>query len=396
MKIAYFDCPSGAAGDMILGALIDAGCPLDLLRTELGKVEVHGYELSASEVRRAGFRGIKANVTVEPHSQFHRRLPEILSLIEKSGLSPRVKGQGTRIFRRLAEAEGLVHGELADRVEFHDVGAVDAIVDVLGSVIGLDALGVSAVHLSPIPIGQGTARGPHGPLPLPAPATLELLKGITIFDNGIREELVTPTGAAILTTLAEGAGTLPPMRLVAIGLGAGSRELSIPNLVRLFLGEGEAPLSEEAIEPLTIVETTLDDMTPQLFEPLMERLLEAGAADVYLTPVIMKRSRPGVVLTVSCLPDRVPTLTDLIFQETTTLGVRWREHRRVRLAREMLRLPTSHGPLTFKIARRGGRVVQVSPEFEEVRRLARERRLPLRALLDQLRQEGWAAFRDSP
>ncbi|MBI1894003.1 MAG: LarC family nickel insertion protein [Candidatus Rokubacteria bacterium] len=288
MKLAYFDCPSGAAGDMILGALVDAGCPLELLRAELAKVEVHGYEISASEVRRAGFRGMKMEVAVEPHSQSHRRLPEILS------------------------------------------------------------------------------------------------------------ELVTPTGAAILTTLAEGAGSLPPMRLEAVGLGAGSWELPIPNFVRLLLGESDAPLSEEAVEPLTMLETTLDDMTPQLFEPLMERLLEGGAVDVYLTPVIMKRSRPGVVLTVSCLPDRVRILTDLIFQETTTLGVRWREHRRVRLARELVRLPTSHGSLTFKVARRGGRVVQVSPEFEEVRRLARERGLPLRALIEQLRQDGWAAFRDSP
>ncbi len=396
MKLAYFDCPSGAAGDMILGSLVDAGCPLELLRAELAKVEVHGYEISASEVRRAGFRGMKMEVAVEPHSQSHRRLPEILSVIEKSGLSSRVKGQGARIFQRLAEAEGRVHGEPPDRVEFHDVGAVDAIVDVLGSVIGLEALGVSAAHVSPIPIGQGTARGPHGPLPVPTPATLELLKGFPIFDNGIQGELVTPTGAAILTTLAEGAGSLPPMRLEAVGLGAGSWELPIPNFVRLLLGESDAPLSEEAVEPLTMLETTLDDMTPQLFEPLMERLLEGGAVDVYLTPVIMKRSRPGVVLTVSCLPDRIPILTDLIFQETTTLGVRWREHRRVRLARELVRLPTSHGSLTFKVARRRGRVVQVSPEFEEVRRLARERGLPLRALIEQLRQDGWAAFRDSP
>jgi len=396
MKIAYFDCPSGAAGDMILGALVDAGCPLELLRAELGKVEVHGYEISASEVRRAGFRGMKMEVAVPPHSQSHRRLPEILSLIEKSGLSSRVKGQGARIFQRLAEAEGRVHGEPPDRVEFHDVGAVDAIVDVLGSVIGLEALGVSAAHVSPIPIGQGMARGPHGPLPVPTPATLELLRGFPVFDNGIQGELVTPTGAAILTTLAEGAGSLPPMRLEAVGLGAGSRELPIPNFVRLLLGEGDAPLSEEAVEPLIMLETTLDDMTPQLFEPLMERLLEGGALDVYLTPVIMKRSRPGVVLTVSCPPDRVPILTDLIFQETTTLGVRWHEHRRVRLARELVRLPTSHGSLTFKVARRGGRVVQVSPEFEEARRLARERGLPLGTLLEELRRDGWAAFRDSP
>ncbi len=396
MKLAYFDCPAGAAGDMILGALVDAGCPLELLRAELAKVDLHGYELTVSEVRRAGFRGKRVEVRVEPQAQHQRRLPEILALIETSGLSPRVKDRGARVFRRLAEAEGRVHGEPPDRVEFHDVGAVDAIIDVLGAVIGLEALGVAVTHLSPLPLGRGITNGPHGPLPVPAPAVLEMLKGLPIFDNGIRGELVTPTGAAILTTLAECAGSLFPMRLQAVGLGAGSRDLLIPNLLRLFLGESDVPLSDEAIESLTMVETTLDDMTPQLFEPLMERLLEAGAVDVYLTPVIMKRSRPGVVLTVSCSPDAVPVVTDLIFQETTTLGVRWREQRRVRLARELHRLPTSFGVLTFKVARRGGQVVQVSPEFEEARRLARERGMSLRDLLDQLRRDGWAAFRDSP
>jgi len=396
MKLAYFDCPSGAAGDMILGALVDAGCPLERLRSGLAGLDVRGFELTASEVRRAGFRGVKIDVGLEPRGHPPRRLPDILALIEKSRLSPWVKEQGSRIFRRLAEAEGRAHGQPPHEVELHDVGAVDAIVDVLGSCIGLEALAIGAVHVSPFPVGRGTAPGPHGPIPVPAPATLELLKGAPVFDNGIPGELVTPTGAAILSTLAEGMGGLPPMRLQAVGLGAGARELPIPNLLRLLVGESDAPLGDEAVESLAIVETTLDDMNPQLFEPLMERLLEAGAVDVYLTPVIMKRSRPGVVLTVSCPPDMTSTLTDLIFQETTTLGIRWREQRRIRLARELRRLSTSHGPVTFKVARRGGRVVQVSPEFEEVRRLARERGLPVRDLLEQLRQDGWAAFRDSP
>jgi pyridinium-3,5-bisthiocarboxylic acid mononucleotide nickel chelatase len=253
-------------------------------------------------------------------------------------------------------------------------------------VAALDALGIEAVHVSPFPLGGGTVETAHGRLPIPAPATTELLRGFPVYDNGVRAELVTPTGAAILTTLAV-PGPPPPMALEGQGWGAGTRDLPIPNLLRVLVGEAAAPGGTET-EALDAVETTIDDMSPQLYEPLMERLLEAGALDVYLTPVIMKRSRPGIVLTALAPPGRVADLSALLFRETTTIGVRWRRVERARLPRELVRVETSLGPITFKVSRLAGRPITVTPEFEEVRRVARERGLPVREALERVRAEG--------
>src|SRR6185295_14997378 len=267
---------------------------------------------------------------------------------------------------------------------------------VTGSCIGLHLLGIDAVHFGALPVGGGFIDGPHGRIPVPGPATAELLKGFPTLDTGIRRELVTPTGAAILTTLAAGAGAMPAMRVTAVGYGAGTMELETPNVLRVFVGEAAvAPTgrpAETPTEPLTEtiiqVETTVDDMSPQLYEPLLERLLDGGALDAWLTPVIMKRSRPGVVLTALCEPGRVADLSRLLFEETSTIGVRWTAYQRARLAREMVRLDTAHGPVTFKVSRLDGRVVTVTPAFEEIRRLARERGLAVRAVLEQARAEG--------
>ncbi len=250
----------------------------------------------------------------------------------------------SRVFQRLAEAEARVHGTTPERVHFHDVGAVDAIVDVTGACIGLHLLGVDAVHVGALPVGGGFVEGPHGRMPVPGPATAELLKGFPTLDTGIRRELVTPTGAAILTTLAAGAGTMPAMRITAVGYGAGTMDLETPNVLRLFVGEASGASGPAPVETIVQVETTVDDMSPQLYEPLLERLLEAGALDVWLTPVIMKRSRPGVVLTVLCEPARVADLSRLLFEESSTIGVRWTAYQRARLEREMVRLDTAHGP----------------------------------------------------
>jgi uncharacterized protein (TIGR00299 family) protein len=408
MKLAYFDCPSGAAGDMILGALVDAGVPFATLERELGGLGLAGYRMECSEVMKAGFRATKVHVHLdgyeegpgyfrrlptseghEPHSRRgeagHRGLAEILDIVERSRLAPEVRDMASRVFRRLAEAEARVHGTTPERVQFHDVGAIDAIVDVTGSCLGLHLLGVDAVHFGPLPVGGGFVQGPHGRIPVPAPAVAELLRGFPTVDNGIRRELVTPTGAAILTTLAAGSGAMPAMRVSAVGCGAGTLELDTPNVLRVFVGEaaGAAPT-----ETVMQVETTIDDMSPQLYEPLLERLLEGGALDAWLTPVIMKRSRPGVVLTALCEPSRVADLSRLLFEESPTIGVRWTAYQRARLAREMVRLDTTHGPITFKVSRLDGRVVTVTPEFEEVRRLARERGLAVREVLEQARAEG--------
>jgi uncharacterized protein (TIGR00299 family) protein len=274
-------------------------------------------------------------------------------------------------------------------VQFHDVGAIDAIVDVTGSCIGLHLLGIDAVHFGALPVGGGFVDGPHGRIPVPGPATAELLKGFPTLDTGIRRELVTPTGAAILTTLATGAGAMPAMRVTAVGYGAGTMDLETPNVLRVFVGEAAvtAPTGTPT-ETIIQVETTVDDMSPQLYEPLLERLLESGALDAWLTPVIMKRSRPGVVLTALCEPGRVADLSRLLFEESPTIGVRWTAYQRARLEREMVRLDTAHGPVTFKVSRLDGRAITVTPEFEEIRRIARDRGLAVREVLEQARTEG--------
>jgi len=403
MRLAYFDCPSGAAGDMILGALVDAGAPVESLRKELAKLLPEGYSLERSEVRKGAFRATRVEVHVHDqdhghgdpghhHDRPHGRVPHpernlaaILELIERSGLPAPVKANAARIFKRLAEAEARVHGMPVERVHFHDVGAVDAIVDIAGACIGLHLLGVDAVHCSALPVGGGMVDGPHGRIPVPAPGTAELLRGFPVIDTGVKRELVTPTGAAILTTLAASTGAMPAMTVAAVGYGAGTMELETPNVIRLFVGDAPAA---PGMETIVQVETTVDDMSPQLYEPLMERLLQAGALDVYLTPVIMKRSRPGVVLTALCEPGQVVALSEVLFEESTTIGVRWTAYQRTRLEREMVTLQTSYGPVPFKVSRRERRVVTVTPEFEEVRRLAREKGLPVREVLDQARAEG--------
>jgi pyridinium-3,5-bisthiocarboxylic acid mononucleotide nickel chelatase len=403
VKVAYFDCPSGAAGDMILGALVDAGVPFEALERELGRLRLPGYSLERSTVMKTGFRATKVDVHVHDHDHasgaaghIHERphsghvhpdrnLTSILEIISRSDLPAPVKGNASRIFARLAEAEARVHGTTAEQVHFHDVGAVDAIVDVVGACVGLHLLGVAAVHCGALPIGGGFVTGPHGKIPVPGPATAELLSGFPVVDTGIHRELVTPTGAAILTTLAIAAGVMPPMTVSAVGYGAGSMELETPNVIRLFVGESSAPAGMETVVQ---VETTVDDMSPQLYEPLMEHLFEAGAFDVYLTPVIMKRSRPGVVLTALCAPDRVAELSRTLFEESSTIGVRWTVYQRARLDREMVTLPTVYGPVAFKVSRLEGRVVTVTPEFEDIRRIAGEKGVAVREVLDQARSDG--------
>jgi uncharacterized protein (TIGR00299 family) protein len=386
-RVVYFDCPSGASGDMILGVLVDVGVEVGALRTELDKLRVPGWAMSAREVRRGAFRATKVDVEVDRGAHHeHRRLSDITAILDGSGLAPAVVAMATRIFTRLAEAEARVHGSTVDQVQFHEVGAIDAIVDVTGAVVGLHLLGAEAVHVSALPIGGGFVDGAHGRIPLPGPGTAELLRGFPVIDTGVRAELVTPTGAAILTTLAAGAGRMPAMTVERVGYGAGTADLpETPNVLRCFVGElaGAA-----AVETVAQVETTIDDMSPQLYEPLMDRLFEAGALDVFLTPVIMKRSRPGTVLTALCPPDRVTDLSRVLFEESPTIGVRWSDVARTRLPREMVTLATAYGAVPFKVSRLGGRVITVTPEFAEVARIAREKSLPVREVLDQARADG--------
>ena len=395
MRIAYFDCASGASGDMVLGALVDAGCELGTLEAALGSLGVGGWGLEAKTVERGGLRGTHLSVRTDPGRHFHA-LADMLRPIERSSLPDAVKIRSEAVLRRLAEAEARVHRMPVDDVHFHEVGELDTLVDVVGSVAGLDALGAEHVYVSPLPLGGGTVNTAHGRLPVPAPATAELLRGFPVYDNGVAAELVTPTGAAILTTLGT-PGRLPSMTLERIGWGAGTKELPIPNLLRVLVGQADPAGGEPGdVETLVSVETTIDDMSPQLYEPLVERLLAAGALDVYLTPVVMKRSRPGTVVSALAPPDRAERLAETLFRETTTIGVRWSEVKRRRLPREMVRLPTSVGPVTFKVSRLAGRAVTVTPEFEEVRRIADAEGRPVREVLDAVRREGLRALERGP
>jgi uncharacterized protein (TIGR00299 family) protein len=386
-KVVYFDCAAGAAGDMILGALVDAGVPLDALAGELAKLRVEGYRLTAREVRRGAFRATKVEVEIDEHHDHpHRSLADILAILERSGLDPAVRQRAAAVFTRLADAEARAHGTTREAVHFHDVGALDAIVDVTGSVAGLALLGADEVHVSAFPIGRGLVGGPHGRIPVPGPGTAELLRGFPVVDPGLEGELVTPTGAAVLTTLGRGFGTMPAMAVTAIGYGAGTRNpRDVPNVLRCFVGESGAAAGGETVVQ---VETTIDDMSPQLYEPLIDRLFAAGAVDVHLAPVIMKRSRPAVVLTALAPPSLAGELARILFAESTTIGVRWSECKRAVLDREIVSLATTYGVIPFKVSRLDGRVVTVTPEFADVTRIAREKSLPVREVLDQARAEG--------
>jgi hypothetical protein len=388
MRVVYFDCPSGASGDMILGALVDAGVPIEDLRGPLATLPLDGWTLVAREVRKGAFRATKVDVEIDAgmHHHHHRRLADVLAILDGGQLPPRVKERAARVFTRLADAEARAHDTTREEVQFHDVGAVDAIIDVTGGVLGIELLGAERVYLSALPIGGGFVHGPHGRIPVPAPGTAELLRGFPVVDTGVRAELVTPTGAAILTTLATAAGAMPPMTVTSVGYGAGTKDLpDTPNILRCFVGEVEVRDRQETIAQ---VETTIDDMSPQLYEPLIDRLFAAGALDVFLTPVIMKRSRPGVVLTALAPANGVEAISRVLFEESSTIGVRWSEWRRTALAREMVSLDTAYGTIPFKVSRLHGKIVTVTPEFAEVVRIAGERSLPVREVLDRARADG--------
>jgi uncharacterized protein (TIGR00299 family) protein len=378
MKIAYFDCFSGISGNMILGALVDAGLEMGQLETELARLPISGYTLNAEIVQRRGLRGVHVEVEVSEKG-VERHLHDIKEIIEGSDLPDEISRRSLAIFRRLAEAEAKVHGAPVEHIHFHEVGAMDAIVDVVGAVVGLWLMGVERVYASPVHVGRGTVMCAHGALPVPAPATQELLRGAPIYGRDVEAELVTPTGAAILTTLAEEFGAAPPMKVEQVGYGAGSRDLPHPNLLRVSIGETTAKeVSGYEEDVVTVIETNVDDMNPQLYEHVMERLFDAGALDVFLTPIQMKRGRPGVQLSVILAEERVTDALDILFTETTTIGVRTCPMQRWKLGRERVVVETRYGPIGVKVARRGEAVMNVAPEYRECRGIADERGAPLK------------------
>jgi len=379
--IAYLDCFSGISGDMLLGALVDAGLALADLRADLSRLPLRGYEITAEKIAKQGIAGTLVRVTADG-SQTHRRLHDILDIIGRAELPPEVAGPAKRTFERLAEAEARVHGTTIDEVHFHEVGAVDAIVDIVGAFCGLQRLGIEEVYASPLPLGGGWVDTAHGRLPVPAPATVELLHGVPSYGGPVEAELVTPTGAAILTTICRHFGEMPPMTIRAVGWGAGSKDLPHPNLLRLFLGE---PAKRPQEQRLVLIETNIDDMNPELFGHVMERLLEAGALDVFYTPIVMKKSRPATLVSVLSEPPLVDTLSDILFRETTTLGVRLTDVARRCLDREWREVQTEYGPVRVKIGRLDDDALTIAPEYEDCVRLAKEKGVPAKAVYEAAR-----------
>jgi len=386
-RLAYFDCIAGASGDMILGALVDAGVPLEKLQETANRLGIAGLQVSAQQVKRGEFFATKVDVRA-PHEHAHRHLHHIEAILNQADLPEPVRGQAIQIFRRLAEAEAKVHHTTPEKIHFHEVGAIDAIADVTCSVAALHFFGVEQVAVSVFPLGGGTVKCEHGVIPVPAPATVELLRGFPSRLGPVEFELVTPTGAAILTTLAK-PGEQPTFIPQQIGYGAGAREHeNLPNVLRVFIGE--TTISETA-DTAVLLETNIDDMNPEFYPYVIERLLEAGAMDAFLIPIIMKKGRPGILLSALLPSEKINEVLAVIYAETTTLGVRVSHVARNKLHRWQERRQTSLGEIEIKIAEwktpEGQMRQTFSLEFESCKSLARQHHLPLREVYERLRKE---------
>lgn len=379
MKIIFFDCFSGASGDKILGSLLDAGLSFDALKSELDKLNVPGFSLSVEKMMRQGITGTKLTVNTE-EQKAHRHLKDIRQILENSDLDQRIISQALAIFQRLAEAEAKVHNTTVEKIHFHEVGALDAIVDIVGAVIGLDQLDVDEIHCSPFATGTGFVKCAHGTIPVPAPATVELLKTFPVKPTQIESELTTPTGAAILTTLADKFGPMPPITIETIGYGAGSRDLEIPNHLRVIIGQTEADSIQS--ETADLLETNIDDMNPELFEYVSEKLKEAGAVDIYFTSIQMKKNRPAVMLSVLSPTEATGRVMEVLFRETTSIGLRQSVVTKRFLPREIVTVETEIGQVRIKLCRIGSEIVNIAPEYEDCRKLALETSRPIKQVYE--------------
>jgi uncharacterized protein (TIGR00299 family) protein len=390
MRTAYFDCYSGISGNMILGALLDLGVDIEILNEGLRSLGLDSFEIAVTRQQKNDISAVYADVMTSENGD-SRTISDIVSIVDRGALDEDIKIGAKRIFYRLAEAEAKVHGRHEDQVRLHEVGATDTIIDVVGSLVGLKALGVGEIGCSPLNLGSGTVLCGHGSLPVPAPITAELVKGVQVYSSGLVGELTTPTGAAIVTTLAGWFGAMPLLRVSGVGYGAGRMDLDVPNALRIFLGERVDTFGQYRAEPLVLLETNIDDMNPQFYEHILESLLENGALDVFLTPVHMKKSRPGILLSALARRETVETLAGLIFREGTTLGVRMSEVDRLYLPRSTRFVQTRFGAIRVKLSKRGDRMVTVSPEYDDCRKAAKEHGVPLALVYEEVQQ----AWRDS-
>jgi uncharacterized protein (TIGR00299 family) protein len=409
--VLYFDCFAGAAGDMILGALIDAGLPFDELKRALGSLAVDGWEVSVERVTKTGITASKFSVRETPHAhtshvhgvhdmhpahhahpahhvhpvhpdESHRSLNEISQAIGRSSLSEPGKSKALKMFRRLGEVEAAIHGTSIDTVHLHEVGAIDSIIDIVGAVFAMEWFHADRIVVSPINVGGGMVTSAHGVFPVPAPATLALLQNAPVYSSGIQKELLTPTGALILTEYADEFGPIPAMRIERVGYGAGDRELKdTPNVVRVLIGEAEGRMPQ-APSPkshrVSVLECEIDDMNPQIFGVLMDKLYKGGALEVFYVAVQMKKNRPGTLLTIIARPEQRDAMSEVVFRESTTIGIRHQELSRECLDREMVAVNTTLGPVRFKVASRDGRVLNAQPEFDDLAKLSEQRGIPIK------------------
>ncbi len=391
MKIAYFDCFSGVSGDMTLGALLACGADEAEFRRQMAGLHVPGYELIIQRIVRQGITATDVDVVLLEQDQGHgRHLSDIAALMEKSTLSDTVLRNALAVFTRLADAEAKIHGTTREEIHFHEAGAVDAIVDIVGSCLLLEMLGVDTLIPSSLPCGHGTITCAHGVMPVPAPATLELLAGFPVHSVDIRGELVTPTGAALLTTLSspETAGKMPAMRVLTSGFGAGKKQFKtdMPNLLRVIIGETQEA-DDKTPQTIAVLETNLDDQNPEGFELFMERAFAAGALDVFFAPIQMKKNRPATLVTVICSTDKIETLAEVLFRETGTFGIRIREQRRLTLVRSWRSVTTEFGDIRLKIGVWLGEEVTASPEYEDCKQAALQHGVPLRRVYDAVKRQ---------
>jgi len=378
MKTLYFDCFAGASGDMILGAMVAAGVEPRVLMGQLSLLNLHGYSIDFQPVDRSGLSATHVRVQI-PKEHSHRHLSDILKIIYDSQLSDAVKDRAAKVFSRLAEAEAHVHNQPVEKIHFHEVGAMDAIIDVVGAAICFEVAGIERFVCSPLQVGSGFVDMEHGRFPVPPPAVAELLKGAPVYSTEIKGEMVTPTGAAIIATVCTEYGPIPSMELQRTGYGAGTRQYdTFPNALRVLIGETEFREAKE--ERLWMLETNVDDMSPQIFGHVMERALAMGALDCYFTSIQMKKDRPGVLVSVLCRPNDKASLADMLFAETTTLGIRSYEVQRRALEREIVRVETEYGPIDVKVARLNGHVVNEMPEYDQCREAARKAGVALRVV----------------
>ncbi len=369
---------------MILGALIDAGLNPKGLRETLEKLRIPTVRLKVKKVLKGSLSSTQVIVEGRAEKKHHRSLQEILRIVERSSLEGEIKEKSREVFERIASVEAKIHRIAMEEVHFHELGGLDSIVDIVGAVWGIRQMGIEKIYVSRVNVGGGFVKCEHGILPVPAPATLSLMKGRPVYSSGVERELLTPTGAALLTTLGSEFGSMPVINVERIGYGAGRDDLPHPNLLRLIIGVSAMASAQEKV---IVVETNIDDMNPQMYDYVMERLLAAEVLEIFITPILMKKNRPGHLLTVICPSEKLPTVTKFLLKETTTLGLRWHEEERAKAEREIVSLQTKYGRIRFKLARWEGNVINLSPEYEDCKGLATEKGIPLKEIFEEARKE---------